>query len=640
MKPAVRTTLQVLAFAFLAALSIYLLPQFHYYDKYDYEVGTPWKHELLQADFTFSILKDSAAYEEELAEITSGFVPIFNHRPSVEVPEEFVMTIDDKERMDRYQWKTIDVCLADNTSRKISLAEVKINASTEAYLYFNNKVVNPTLVFDSVKTFESIGVLQQSISWTEGEVVEGAKIVDRGEIVTPEIERKIRSMQKALMQTELETSEFYSYLTGSGVCIIFLLLLFFFYLYVYRRKLLDDMRNVLFFTIMMGIVIAVSYMLLSYAKNVEYIYFIPFVWVPVITRVFYDSRTAIFLHIITVSVVSIGMQTPYYFLLIQLVAGIVSVVSLRDMTQRAQLATTASFVFLTYSLLYTAFCLMQNASWESLLNINWMYYIYFAVNAVLVVCAYGLIFLFERSFGLLSSITLVELTNVNSNLMLQFAEQAPGTFQHSMQVSNLATEAAKRIGAKVLLVRTGALYHDIGKMSHPEYFIENQAGGYNPLLEMTNEQAARVIIDHVKEGERIARKHKLPEVIIHFILSHHGDSQTRYFYNTAINEAKQAGLDPSTVNAADYTYPGPRPTTKEAAILTIADAVEARSRSLKEMTPQSISDMVDDMVDILIRDGQLSETPLSFKDLEEIRKVFKQKLMEINHHRITYPTVE
>jgi putative nucleotidyltransferase with HDIG domain len=310
------------------------------------------------------------------------------------------------------------------------------------------------------------------------------------------------------------------------------------------------------------------------------------------------------------------------------------------MTQRAQLATTASFVLLTYSLLYTAFCLMQNASWESLLNINWMYYIYFAVNAVLVVCAYGLIFLFERSFGLLSSITLVELTNVNSNLMLQFAEQAPGTFQHSMQVSNLATEAAKRIGAKVLLVRTGALYHDIGKMSHPEYFIENQAGGYNPLLEMTNEQAAKVIIDHVKEGERIARRHKLPEVIIHFILSHHGDSQTRYFYNTAINEAKQAGLDPSTVNAADYTYPGPRPTTKEAAILTIADAVEARSRSLKEMTPQSISDMVDDMVDILIRDGQLSETPLSFKDLEEIRKVFKQKLMEINHHRITYPTVE
>jgi putative nucleotidyltransferase with HDIG domain len=501
-------------------------------------------------------------------------------------------------------------------------------------------VVNPTLVFDSVKTFESIGVLQQSISWTEGEVVEGAKIVDRGEIVTPEIERKIRSMQKALMQTELETSEFYSYLTGSGVCIIFLLLLFFFYLYVYRRKLLDDMRNVLFFTILMGIVIAVSYMLLSYVKNVEYIYFIPFVWVPVITRVFYDSRTAIFLHIITVSVVSIGVQTPYHFLLIQLVAGIVSVVSLRDMTQRAQLATTASFVLLTYSLLYTAFCLMQNASWESLLNINWMYYIYFAVNAVLVVCAYGLIFLFERSFGLLSSITLVELTNVNSNLMLQFAEQAPGTFQHSMQVSNLATEAAKRIGAKVLLVRTGALYHDIGKMSHPEYFIENQAGGYNPLLEMTNEQAAKVIIDHVKEGERIARRHKLPEVIIHFILSHHGDSQTRYFYNTAINEAKQAGLDPSTVNAADYTYPGPRPTTKEAAILTIADAVEARSRSLKEMTPQSISDMVDDMVDILIRDGQLSETPLSFKDLEEIRKVFKQKLMEINHHRITYPTVE
>jgi putative nucleotidyltransferase with HDIG domain len=273
-------------------------------------------------------------------------------------------------------------------------------------------------------------------------------------------------------------------------------------------------------------------------------------------------------------------------------------------------------------------------------NVEYSYYLYFAINAVLVICAYGLIFLFERTFGLVSNITLVELTNVNSNLMLEFAEKAPGTFQHSLQVSNLATEAAKRIGAKVLLVRTGALYHDIGKMMHPEYFIENQAGGYNPLLEMSNKQAASVIIDHVTEGERIARRHKLPEVIIHFIRSHHGDSQTRYFYNTAINEAKQAGMDPSVVNIADYTYPGPRPTTKEAAILTIADAVEARSRSLKEMTPQSISDMVDDMVDILIRDGQLSETPLSFKDLEEIRKVFKQKLMEMNHHRITYPKVE
>ena len=317
--------------------------------------------------------------------------------------------------------------------------------------------------------------------------------------------------------------------------------------------------------------------------------------------------------------------------------GIVAVISLRDMTQRAQLAQTAAIVLISYALIYTALHILTAGEWQS---INWRYYVLFVANAVLVICAYGLIFLFERGFGLLSSITFVELTNVNSNLMLQFAEKAPGTFQHSLQVSNLATEAAKRIGAKVLLVRTGALYHDIGKMSNADCFIENQSEGQNPLLGMETAEAAKVVIEHVVEGERIARQHNLPELIIHFIRSHHGNSQTRYFYNTAINQAKQAGLDSSTVSAADYSYPGPKPSTKEAAIVMMADAIEARSRSLKEMTPQSISDMVDDMINMQMQDGQLAETPLSFKDLEDVRAVFKQKLLEINHHRITYPAVE
>ena len=272
-------------------------------------------------------------------------------------------------------------------------------------------------------------------------------------------------------------------------------------------------------------------------------------------------------------------------------------------------------------------------------DIDYKYYIYFVINAVLVICSYGLIFLFERSFGLISNITLVELTNVNSNLMLSFAEKAPGTFQHSLQVSNLATEAAKRIGAKVLLVRTGALYHDIGKMSHPNHFIENQIG-INPLQSMTTSEAAKIIISHVEEGERIARKYHLPEVIVHFIRSHHGTSVTRYFYNTAVNAAIAEGKTAADVHKEDYTYPGPKPSTKEAAILMMADAIEARSRTLNNLTEQSISDMVDQMIDMQVADGQFSDTVLSFKDLEDIRVVFKQKLIEINHHRITYPTIE
>lgn len=273
------------------------------------------------------------------------------------------------------------------------------------------------------------------------------------------------------------------------------------------------------------------------------------------------------------------------------------------------------------------------------MNIDYHYYIYFLINSILVICAYGLIFLFERTFGLISNITLVELTNVNSNLMLEFAEKAPGTFQHSLQVSNLATEAAKRIGAKVLLVRTGALYHDIGKMSNPDYFIENQNGD-NPLQSMPYAEAAKVIIEHVKEGERIARKHRLPDVILHFIQSHHGTSVTRYFYNSAVNQAKEQGKTAQEVSKEDYAYPGPKPSSKEAAILMMADAIEARSRTLSELTEQSISAMVDQMIDLQVADGQFAETNLSFKDLEDIRAVFKQKLIEINHHRITYPTIE
>ena len=636
MRPAVRTTFQVFAFVLLAAVAIFMLPQYHHSKQLEYEVNQPWNHAQLVADFDFQILKTQEQIDAEKKEIELGFVPIFNHEPTADIPEELVMSIQDKQMLEEKGWRVIEVSSINNTSRRIPLSQLMVNTDKRLSQRFHKKVM-PTLHFDEQKTNGTIVALQQSVANTQGWAKEGTVIVDRGDMVTDEVAQKIFSFQQALEGQKTTSSELMLYLVGCGVSIVLLLSLFFLYLYIYRRKWLDDMRHVLFFAILLCIVIVASYLLLSYTQRMDFIYLVPFVWVPIITRVFYDSRTAVFLHVVTMCIVSNAVPNPYQFLLIQLATGIVSVISLRDMTQRAQLATTAAFVLLTYGVMYTAFQLMVHAGFSQL---DWRLYVFFVVNAVLVVCAYGLIFLFERTFGLLSSITLVELTNVNSNLMLQFAEQAPGTFQHSMQVSNLATEAAKRIGAKVLLVRTGALYHDIGKMSHPEYFIENQAGGYNPLLEMSNKQAASVIIDHVTEGERIARRHKLPEVIIHFIRSHHGDSQTRYFYNTAINEAKQAGMDPSVVNIADYTYPGPRPTTKEAAILTIADAVEARSRSLKEMTPQSISDMVDDMVDILIRDGQLSETPLSFKDLEEIRKVFKQKLMEINHHRITYPTVE
>ena len=633
MKPALRISLQILAFVILAALSIYLLPRQQHSVSFDYTVGRPWGYGLLKADMDFPILKTEAELSVERARLLKDFVPVYKPQIPLDSTGLYILSVDEMARVEKNGWQYIKVA-ENNVSNMVPLQDLH-TPKTAYQLTGKNLPVN--IIYDTIKSESIRDEYLEDMSLVHGMVFKGTKIVDSGEIVTDEIAQIILSFSEAKNNSSNPKSQSLMPTFASAICVVCLLLIFFLYLFTYRRKLLDNLRNVLFFTILMAIIISAAFVLLAYVDAHEYVYLIPFVWAPIIARVFYDSRTAIFLHIITVSIVSLAVTMPYVFLLTQVLVGIVAVISLRDMTQRAQLAQTAAFVLISYSLIYTALHVLTAGDWQS---INWHFYVLFAVNAVLVICAYGLIFLFERGFGLLSSITLVELTNVNSNLMLQFAEKAPGTFQHSLQVSNLATEAAKRIGAKVLLVRTGALYHDIGKMSNANYFIENQSEGNNPLLGMETAAAAKVVIEHVVEGERIARQHNLPELIVHFIRSHHGNSQTRYFYNTAINQAKQAGLDPSAVDAAEYSYPGPKPSTKEAAIIMMADAIEARSRSLKEMTPQSISDMVDDMINMQMQDGQLAETPLSFKDLEDVRVVFKQKLLEINHHRIIYPKVE
>ena len=633
MKPALKISLQILAFVILAALSIYLLPRQQHSVSFDYTVGRPWGYGLLKADMDFPILKTEAELSVERARLLKDFVPVYKPQIPLDSTGLYILSVDEMARVEKNGWQYIKVA-ENNVSNMVPLQDLH-TPKTAYQLTGKNLPVN--IIYDTIKSESIRDEYLEDMSLVHGMVFKGTKIVDSGEIVTDEIAQIILSFSEAKNNSSNPKSQSLMPTFASAICVVCLLLIFFLYLFTYRRKLLDNLRNVLFFTILMAIIISAALLLLAYAPSHEFVYLIPFVWAPIIARVFYDSRTAIFLHIITVSIVSLAVTMPDVFLLTQVLVGIVAVISLRDMTQRAQLAQTAAFVLISYSLIYTALHVLTAGDWQS---INWHFYVLFAVNAVLVICAYGLIFLFERGFGLLSSITLVELTNVNSNLMLQFAEKAPGTFQHSLQVSNLATEAAKRIGAKVLLVRTGALYHDIGKMSNANYFIENQSEGNNPLTGMETAAAAKVVIEHVVEGERIARQHNLPELIVHFIRSHHGNSQTRYFYNTAINQAKQAGLDPSAVDAAEYSYPGPKPSTKEAAIIMMADAIEARSRSLKEMTPQSISDMVDDMINMQMQDGQLAETPLSFKDLEDVRVVFKQKLLEINHHRIIYPKVE
>lgn len=631
MKSSLRISLQVLSFALLAALSIYLAPKYSNPFKYHFEVGQPWAYGLVTAESNFAIYKTDAQLAIEQQQILRDYAPCYVLDTVSLHDHLYVLPLSEMDRLRSLGSSKVSV-LHNRVAIQIPVAN--LYTPKTAYEKTHKNIV-PNLQYDSITSENIRQNLLSSISLTEGVVQAGEKIIDTGEIVSEHTYQILESLRRTIEEQNISHRQSFTSTIGVSVYIVILVALFGLYLYTYRRKLLDNLRHVLFFAILMALVISAAFLVLRHF-SASYIFLIPFAWVPIIARVFYDSRTAIFIHIITVFIVSIAAPAPYVFILLQVITGIVAVISLRDMTQRAQLAQTALFIFLMYSVVYTATTLLVTGS---ITNVEYNYYIYFAVNAVLVICAYGLIFLFERTFGLVSNITLVELTNVNSNLMLEFAEKAPGTFQHSLQVSNLATEAAKRIGAKVLLVRTGALYHDIGKMLHPECFIENQTG-VNPLQSMPYTEAAKIIISHVEDGERIARKHHLPELIVHFIRSHHGTSVTRYFYNSAVNAAKSEGGSIADIRKEDFAYPGPKPSTKEAAILMMADAIEARSRSLSEMTEQAISDMVDQMIDLQVADGQFAETVLSFKDLEDIRAVFKQKLIEINHHRIVYPTIE
>lgn len=632
MKSSIRTTLQIVSLLALAAWAIYLVPKNTNPFKYHFEVGQPWAYGLITAEFDFAIYKTDAQLQAEYDQVLKDFTPFYSLDTAINTRGLYVISLADMERLQQLNYTEISLVDNNMVATPVQLEQLYTPKRAFELTHIN---LPPNLVYDSIKSYNMKQQLLASVSLTSGMVQAGEKIIATGEIVSEQSYQILESLRRVIEDKNISHRQSLTSTIGVSVYIAMLLLVFGLYLYTYRRKLLDNLRNMLFFTILMAILITVAFLVSRYAP-LGYIYLLPFAWGPIITRVFYDSRTAIFIHIIIILIVSVAIPAPYVFITLQLIGGIVAVISLRDMTQRAQLAQTALFIFLTYCVIYTATSMLMAGD---MMNIDYHYYIYFLINSILVICAYGLIFLFERTFGLVSNITLVELTNVNSNLMLEFAEKAPGTFQHSLQVSNLATEAAKRIGAKVLLVRTGALYHDIGKMSNPDYFIENQNGD-NPLQSMPYAEAAKVIIEHVKEGERIARKHRLPDVILHFIQSHHGTSVTRYFYNSAVNQAKEQGKTAQEVSKEDYAYPGPKPSSKEAAILMMADAIEARSRTLSELTEQSISAMVDQMIDLQVADGQFAETNLSFKDLEDIRAVFKQKLIEINHHRITYPTIE
>ena len=618
-----RTISRLGVFVILAAVIVLIFPRYNNAFRYHFEVGKPWGYATLTADFDFPIYKTDDQLAREQKQLLSSFTPCYKYIRDKQ-RQVLVISLQEMDWLEAEGFARIAVATS-RTNKTYPISDVYTPKS--AFEHYGYDCAQ-NLVRDTALTNSMREKLLASLSPTQGLVQKGEKIIDKGQIVSERDYQILQSLRRAYESESLGHRQRTLSIFGQTLLVTLFLCLFVIYLYVFRVNYLRSTSTVIFFCLQMFIVIALSCLALRFNLTV---YLIPFAWVPILTRVFFDSRTALFLHIATVLIVSVVVPAPVEFFFIQVAVGMVAVSSLNDMTRRAQLVQTAGWIFITQIVAYTAITFAQTGAWSSI--DAWMY-LYFFICALLTVGCYGLIYMFEKMFRFISSITLVELADINSDLLHLLAERAPGTFQHSMQVSNLAAEAAKTIGANALLVRTGALYHDIGKMADPLYFVENQTGTDNPLLKMDPRDAAQVVISHVAEGEKIARKSHLPEVVINFITTHHGTSLVRYFYNTWCNTHPGEQVETQL-----FQYPGPKPSTKEGAILMMADAIEARSRSLSDYSEASIAKAVNQMIDAQIADGQFSETPLSFKDVEDIRRVFVSRLTAMNHHRISYPTL-
>ena len=640
MSHTLKTILIASTYLALTVLTVYLFPRYNNAFNYHFEIGKPWGYDLVTAEFDFPIYKTDAAVQEEqreaLQNITPCYVKVWDLPGGI-----YVLPLDEYERLHTDGYKRVSV----RTDRRVATTLPVSELLTPKTAYEKlGRQCEPNIVPDSVTNANLYQNALESVSLTFGLVQSGERIIDRGEIVTAQTYQILTSLARAYQEKNITRQQSVYVQIGELSMIALMIGLFVLYLAIIRPKLFPQLRATLFFSLLMALMIATSFVVLRLSGDSSLLYIVPFAWVGILTSVFYDSRTALMLHCVTIMIISLATPSAYEFILLQMIIGVVVIFSLRKMTQRAHLAHTALVVGVTYAFVYTALSLATTGTYT---HLSLRIYLFILANMVLIICAYGLIYVFERVFGLVSDVTLVELSNVNSELMHRFAEEAPGTFQHTLQVSNLATEAAKKIDANALLVRTGALYHDIGKLEAPQNFTENQQIGAptgseqqggkdsnNPLLSMTNREAAQTVIKHVSDGLALAAKHHLPQIIRSFIASHHGTSLVRYFYNSEANAHPGEKID-----EAAFRYPGPKPTTKEAAILMMADAVEARSRSLKEYTEESIAEMVNQMIDAQIQDGQFAETPLSFRDVETIREVFTAKLIAIHHHRIAYPTL-
>ncbi len=652
-------------------LIVYFMPRGDEFG-YKYELNKPWNYGLLIANTKFPVLKNDSTIQKEREATQRIFQPYYRYDKQLKdnmvnrlylhdgdakhgkgaevymrhiatlldtIYRHGVMSIDDYDRLKAESRKRIRA-VSDNVAVSLRLTDVFTPRSAYDYImtqdttmysrevlktYNMNELLQQNLTYDKMRSEEELEENLQNISYYNGFVQAGQKIVDRGEAVTDEVYDVLRSYEKEYERRNIAEVNIPYKTLGQSLYVLIVFIILTFYLSLFRADYFDNVRNVtLLFALPVLFCVIAALMVSHKTLNV---FMLPYCMVPIVIRIFMDSRTAFMFHCGMILIISLFLTSNYEFLILQLVVGMAAIQSLRELSQRSQIVRTAFVLFLIYGLVYTGYSLHH----ENAIKMDQWMYVCFGINCILLLFTYPLLWMLEKVFGFTSDVTLVELSSVRNPLLQRMTEVAPGTFQHSMQVANLSAEVANKIGAKTLLVRTGALYHDIGKIERSVFFTENQSG-VSPHKHLSALKSAEVIIAHVKNGVALAEKNHLPESIKRFITTHHGNGKAKYFYITYKNEHPDEEID-----EAAFTYPGPNPGTKEEAILMMCDSVEAASRSLPEYTEESINRLVDKIIDAQVSEGFFNECSITFKEIAVAKAVLKDKLKTIYHTRISYP---
>lgn len=639
---------------------------------YRYDVGKPWMYGSVIAKFDFPIYKTDEAIKHEQDSLLKHFQPYYSLNPLIEkkqverflhdyeqgingLPKEYVGIVA-KQMQEIYQMGIINTneynnIFKDSTSmirfvsgknaKSLKVSSFYSTIAAYEHIFANEKLaaqrailsrcnlnnyIEANIVYDKEKSDAEKNDLLSSIPLASGMVMSGQKIIDRGEIVNDYTCRVLNSFDKEMKRRSSTQDEIMTTFIGQILFVLILVMMFTSYLTLFRKDFFEKPRSItMLYTMITLFPILVSMMM---KHNFFSVYIIPFAMAAIFVRVFMDSRTAFITHVTMILICAAAVKYQYEFIIVQLASGLVAIYSLRELSKRSQIFITAILVTISSCIVYLALQLMQD---NQVFNIDPSMYTYFIINGIFLLLSYPMMYLIEKMFGFISNVTLFELSNTNKGLLRNLSEIAPGTFQHSITVGNLAAEIANRIHANSLLVRTGALYHDIGKMTNPVFFTENQAG-VNPHDQLSDLESAQIIISHVTEGLKLAEKFNLPGIIKDFISTHHGTGLTKYFYINYCNEHPDEQVDKEM-----FQYPGPNPFTREQAILMMADTVEAASRSLNEYTEESISTLTNKLIDSQVAGGFFRECPITFRDIALAKSVLIERLKSIYHTRISYP---